>query len=374
MPNRAEQPTSRPLEISDFASQQYPEILAHPDEFLGLPPNCRDIPLIRRTYINLARRYHPDMTKQELDPALLLKRYSAADFALVDKKVLAVIQATPETALAQIVAIFVTLDRIDDRLLRQAEYATQAIRAAAHQKMVQINIAYEAIKKRFPPEQWNSPSTYIETAKAYQGEPATEILLEANARLAVFSTPYQHWLPGAWLSFDQGPQPDRPWRTIFRHVIMVKHLYIYLEMQEGRSQISPALLATFFHHFQFTDQQQTLFIRLLLERQPATVIMAALGLENDRQAYDRWQDTNDEAGEDAWLSALKLRRYINEMLTLCQEPEWLQGAEFQEDPVSLHRAGDQLVLSEFGDTILSEADQTLLATLAYGPMLKSECR
>ena len=74
------------LELSDLATKQETEIIKNPYQFLNLP---QDAPLedVRRSYISLAHKYHPDLVNpNNFDPQKLRELYSSRDvkFAELD--------------------------------------------------------------------------------------------------------------------------------------------------------------------------------------------------------------------------------------------------------------------------------------------------
>ena len=340
----------RPLELSDIASELNQEILANPYKFLGIPETA-GIAEVRQTYINLSRRYHPDMIHPTFKNADLEARYSATDFAGIDSSIV------KELAAHQIIASKPTQDLKEQE---RRSLALKAIQAAAHEKMVQLNTAYEAIKARFDPRHWNVPVGYGHIPQYNPMEKAfeQEIKLEANAELTLYPNSYEYWVPGAYLQYDWGPIPDHEWydEEIFRECTVVKHLFIYKELQEERQQISRVLLEPFFKNFALNEVQQKTFIRLLLAHEGVKEMMKALGIRELVNPEDKGK----------WLYTLKFRRHVNEMQTLDTEPTWQE-----ERPIEMRWEDGKLILKNYTETIFSEADVMLLSTLAYGPMLGS---
>lgn len=351
----------RPLELSDFASQLNREILANPYKFLGLSETA-SIADVRQTYINMSRRYHPDMIHPTFDSRDLKAKYTAADFASLEELITKALGVKQEDVFQKINEIVSAVESQDPREKERRAKALKAIQAAAHEKMVQLNTAYEMIKARSNPNYWNSPVGY-EHVKQYNPHEKSfeqEIKLEANAELTLYPDSYEYWVPGAYLSYDFGPVPDHPWcDDEFRYATVVKHLFVYKELSESRQQISRVLLEPFFKNFELDEAQQETFVRLLLAHEGSEEIMQELGINRGTAG-----DTKDE--RDKELYSLKFRRHVNEMLTLDTEPTW-----HEDNPIEMRWEDGKLILKEYTETIFSEADVMLLSTLAYGPMLTS---
>jgi len=348
----------RPLELSDFASELNREILANPYKFLGLPKTA-SIADVRQIYIKTSRRYHPDMIDPRFDSRDLKARYAAADFASLEESIVNALGVKQEDVFQKINEIVAAVESQDPKEQKRRAMALKAIQAAAHEKMVQLNTAYEAIKAHSDPRHWNAPVGY-EHVKQYNPKEKAfeqEIKLEANAELTLYPDSYEYWVPGAYLSYDWGPIPDHEWyeEEIFRCSTVVKHLFVYKELQEGRQQISPVLLETFFKNFELDEAQQETFCQLLVAQKTAEETMEAMGIEGGKSSEDPGK----------WLYALKFRRHVNEMLTLSTEPT------YHRSPIKMRWEDGKLILKEYTETIFSEADVMLLSTLAYGPMLTS---
>lgn len=350
----------RPLELSDFASELNREILANPYKFLGLPETA-SIADVRQGYIKTSRRYHPDMINPTFDSRDLNAKYTAADFASLEESIVKALGVKQEDVFRRINEIVSAVENQDSREQERRAKALKAIQAAAHEKMVQLNTAYGVIKARSNPKYWNSPVGYEHVKQYNPHEKAfeQEIKLEANAELTLYPDSYEYWVPGAYLSYDMGPIPDHPWYDDeFRYATVVKHLFVYKELSDGRQQISRVLLEPFFKNFALNEAQQEVFVRLLLTHEGSEEIMQALGIENERNINIK--------DKDKWLYLLKFRRHVNEMLTLSTEPSW-----HEDNPIKMRWEDGKLILKEYTETIFSEADVMLLSTLAYGPMLTS---
>ncbi|MBU2051573.1 hypothetical protein KKH13_00015, partial [Patescibacteria group bacterium] len=155
----------RPLELSDFASELHREILADPYKFLGLPDTA-SIADVRQTYISASRRYHPDMISPSFDSRDLNTRYAAADFITSPGLIADGLGVKQENVFQKINEIVSALPSHDPREKERRSLALKAIQTAAHEKMVQLNTAYEAIKARSDPRRWNAPVGY-EHVKQY---------------------------------------------------------------------------------------------------------------------------------------------------------------------------------------------------------------
>lgn len=348
----------RPLELSDFASELNREILANPYKFLGLPETAT-IAEVRQTYINATRRYHPDMINPSFDSQNLREIYVPGDFATIQSPFSKELCPNLEDIFKKVNEILAKEKTADPKEKELRAAALKAIQTAAHEKMVKLNTAYEVIKARFDPKRWNSPLGY-EHIKQYnprEKDFEQEIKLEANAELTLYPYAYEYWVPGAYIEYDWGPVPDHEWydEEIFRECTVVKHLFVYKELSEGRQQISQVLLDTFYKNFGLDENQQETFVKLLLGGRGADEIMKAMGIER----------VPNEAVEDRkrWLYALKFRRHINEMQALSTEPTWSNY------PIEMRWENGKMILKGYTETIFSEADVMLLSTLAYGPML-----
>ncbi|MCX6794019.1 MAG: J domain-containing protein [Candidatus Gottesmanbacteria bacterium] len=347
----------RPIEMSDIASEIHKEILKNPYKYLGLSEDA-SIADIRSVYINKSRLYHPDMIDPRFDSGKLTARYNQTDFKKLEPQIAKDLHTTP-TNLFKMVKKW--LREYDPKDAEQRAKVLKAVQAAAHEKMIELNTAFEAIKSRYSRDHWNSPSGY--SRHKYQniteGFTDEDISLEAqHAELTIYPNAYESWVPGAYLRFDLGPIDDHWWYDDeLRHTIVVKHLFIYKELQEGRTQISPRLLEQFFDNFRLDDSKQKIFLDLLVKRVNSPDIMQALGIEDENHFP---MDTH----RSDWYYSNRFRRHVNEMLTLRTEPDW------KYKQITLQSEGTQLILEDYTQTILTEADVMLLSTLAYGPLLK----
>lgn len=349
----------RPLELSDFASELNREILANPYKFLGLPETA-SVADVRQIYIKTSRRYHPDMINPTFDSRELNAKYTAVDFASLEESIVKSLGVKQEDVFQEINEIVSAVENQDPREKERRAKALKVIQAAAHEKMVQLNTAYEAIKARSNPKYWNSPVGYEHVKQYNPHEKAfeQEIKLEANAELTLYPDSYEYWVPGAYLSYDWGPPEDHPWYDDeFRYATVVKHLFVHKELEEGRQQISRVLLDTFFKNFELNEAQQEVFTQLLVSQKTAEQIMEAMGIKSDHEI--------GSANFHEWYYPNRFRRHTNEMLTLSTEPT------YHHSPIEMRWEEGKLILAEYTETIFSEADVMLLSTLAYGPMLTS---
>lgn len=291
----------RPLTLSDITSEEHKDASYNPYATLGVPENAT-IADVRVAYISKARLYHPDM----IDP----------------------------------------LSSIEARL-------------AAHEKMVQLNFAYEMIHTKYSRKEWNTVAGYSFTTvyNEKEGHDNQEIKLEGDAEVIIYPNSWEYWVPGAYLLYDLGPPDDHPWYPdSFRHATVVKHLFIYKELQEGKQPVNPALLKSFFDTFTLNNTQRELFNKLLAPYESSTYIMSALGIQHDKDVP--WGEIVNN-----WYYSNRFRRHTNEMLTLETEPDRSYH------PIRMVTDENQLILEDYTKTILTEPDIMLLSTLAYGPLL-----
>lgn len=352
----------RRLEISDIATQQGADIKENPYRFLYLPEDA-SVADARRAYIGLSKTYHPDLVNPRFDAQQFGKLYSQQDFESIDEKIASALGVNQEL-LFETISESLTASALetDKKEGEKKAQALDAIRAAAHEKMIILNRAYEEIKLRFSPKEWNTLAGYdFEKYYDYEegGYDNRRVNLEGKGELDIYPNHYEHWVSGTYLSFDYGPIPDHPWYDwILRHSVAIKHMFVYMELQEGRDKISRVLLEPFFDNFQLNDQRQELFMELLIAREPTEEIMKKMDIPDDygisAHEFDKWYYPN------------RFRRHTNEMKTLLTEPTRIYNQ------VELRLEDGKLILKEYGETVFSEADFVLFSTLAYGPMIREK--
>lgn len=350
----------RKLIISDLISQQDAEIIEDPYRFLGLP---EDAPLadVRRTYIGLAKIYHPDLVNPSFEVQHLKEVYTPQDFSSLEEEIISNLDSDQDSLFETITQALSIPEREFEAKPGRREEALRAIRSVAHQKMIVLNRAYEEIKSRYSPRERNALvgydfETYYNWDERYDNQ---RVYLEGRGEVTIYPNNYEYWVKGAYLSFDYGPVQDHPWYDwLLRHAVVVKHLFVYMEIQEGRRQISRVLLEPFFECFNLGKAQQELFLDLLVKGKSTKDIMEEMEiLSESKLPYVSPEEKNK------WLYSLKFRRHTNEMRTLSTEPDW------SDNPIKLKLDSGKLTLQEYGETVFSEADYILLSTLAYGPMI-----
>lgn len=355
----SKQEEKRRLEFSDIASELHAEILKNPYQFLGLPDNA-DFAEVRGTYLAKARLYHPDMVSPGFDIKTLARRYSPEEIETVLH-----CQPDPhsEEPTENLEAAILEIEQTTKVDLKERERILEAIRGAAHEKMVQLNTAFEAIKGRIGQRQWKTFAGYdSRTVVEDEGFSYQQVFLEGAAELNIFQQKLgAYWIPGAYLSFDWGLPIDhehQTWReSDYRYDIAVKHLFVHQELQEERQQITPVLLQPFFKMFKLKAAQQQQFTSLLLEQRfSSDYIRELLG-------FPDCKDVKQDSA--AWFRTRDLAWQVNQMQAL----SWFHDSW---DPrIDMRYEGGKLILKDFTETILSETDVMLLSTLAYGPMLSN---
>jgi hypothetical protein len=332
----------RSLKLSDLATAQEAEIIKNPYQFLNLP---QDSPLeqVRRSYINLAKEYYPDLVHPSFDIDKLSQLYSQKDVEAANlpysidemKKVWQDPKTKPE----------------------ERRKLVEGIRLMANRRMVLINRAYEEIKARYNPAEWSKLFGYdFETVfNKREGRYNKVVALEGRGEIIVYPNHFEYWVAGPYLQFDFGPDNDHPWIWDYRHVVALRHLFAHMEIADGK-KVSRVLLEPMFDCFGLDDRQSNNLIDMLSEGESTESIMKGMGIPNEREV--KYEDNRD-----GWLKSLKFRRQVNEILTLSTEPDW--GYR-----VSWELKDNKLKLEDYTQTNFSEADYVLFLTLAYGPLLR----
>ncbi|MCX6816961.1 MAG: J domain-containing protein [Candidatus Beckwithbacteria bacterium] len=355
----SKQEESRRLEFSDIASELHAEILKNPYLFLGLPDNV-GFTEVRRVYLAKVRLYHPDMVNPGSDIKTLARRYSQEEIETV-------LHCQPdshsEEPTENLEAAILQIEQTTEADLKERGRILEAIRGTAHEKMVQLNTAFEAIKVRIGQRQWKTFAGYdSRTVVEDEGFSYQQVFLEGAAELNIFQQKLgAYWIPGAYLSFDWGLPIDHEYQTWsesdYRYDIAVKHLSVYQEIQEGREQITPVLLQPFFKMFKLKPAQQQQFTSLLLEQRFSS------GYIRELLGFPDFKDVKQDS--DAWFRSRDFEWQVNEMQTL----SWFHDS--WNPRISMRQENGKLILKDFTETILSETDVMLLSTLAYGPMLSN---
>lgn len=328
--------------MSDFATALDLEIVKNPYRFLGLPQGA-PIEDVRRSYIRLAKLYHPDLVNPSLSGKNLPQLYSQSDLEAAG------IECSIEELIEHLTRAFEDEEKAE---------ALERIRLLAHKKMVEINRAYYEIKSRYDPERWNQLFGYdFEPVFNEEEEEWDRVVhLEGRGKIVVYPNHYEFWVAGPYLSFDYGPDDDHPWEDwYFRHELNLKHMFAHIELREGKP-LSGILLEPLFDCFGLDESQSQRLIELLCEGKSTEEVMDELGIphENKINFREDW---------DGWLYSLKFRRQINEITTLMREPTR------HENGIELIVEEDGLTLKDFDESRFSEADYMLFLTLAYGPLM-----
>ena len=231
----------RRIEFSDIAPV-YAEIQQHPYTFLGLP-NGANIADVRARYIAQARLYHEDMVNPSFDQQALAARYTPEDFATLEN-IPHTPDENPEQLFEHLKEALLTIQGVSEEELKRKLYALNIIQAAAHEKMIQLNTAFETIKMQIGERQWKVLAGYdSRIVHDEDGFDFQQIFLEGAGELTVLSKTDEYCIPGAYLAFDWGPFIDHESSgdddSDYRHDIAVKHLFVHQELQEGRKQITP---------------------------------------------------------------------------------------------------------------------------------------
>lgn len=334
----------RRLELSDLATAQEAEIIQNPYQFLNLP---QDSPTekVRRSYIKLARKYHPDLVNPSFDVDKLSQLYSQRD-----------VEATN---------LLYSIDEMkkvwQDEKTKPEERGKvlEGIRLMAHRRMVLFNRAYEEIKSRHNPAEWSKLFGYdFETVfNKHEGEYNKVVTLEGRGEVIVYANHFEYWVAGPYLRFDFGPDDNHPRKDWdYRHAIVLRHLFAHMEIAEGQ-KVSRVLLEPMFDCFGLDDKQSNNLVDMLSWGENTESILKGMRIPNEREV-------NFEENPDDWVKSFKFRRHINEILTLSTEPDWYHYR------VSWELEDNNLRLEDYTQTNFSEADYILFLTLAYGPLLR----
>lgn len=346
---------ARTLELSDLATEQEAEIIENPYQFLKLQ---RDSPAehVRKSYIRLARGYHPDLVNPKFDVQELPKLYSNKDAEA----------ANLGHSIDEVIEIW----RNPETKPEERGKILEGISLMSHRKMVLFNRAYQEIKARYNPAEWNKLFGYdFETVfNREEGHYNKVVSLEGRGEVTVFPNHYEYWVAGPYLHFDYGPDDNHPWVDWgYRHEINLRHLFAHIEVLEGK-RISGILLKPFFDCFGLDKQKSNTLIGMLSTGEGVEAVMKRLGVPND-SSIDYKEDS------DKWLYSLRFRRQLNEITTLLREPAIFYPRDlipsWEVPPIKVQVKDGKLTLEDYTQTNFSEADYILFLTLAYGPLLKS---
>ncbi len=333
----------RRLEISDIAVVQEVEIIKNPYQFLNLAQDSSP-EQVRRSYIRLAKKYHPNLVHPKFDANNISELYNQKDIE--------------PTNLPHPIAELTKIWQDPRTKPEKRRNILEGIRLMAHRRMVLLNRAYEEIKSRYAPTEWNKLFGY--DFKKVFNEDEKEfnkvVTLEGEGKVTVYPNNLEYWVAGPYLEFDYGPDDDHPWIDWdYRHAIVLNHLFAHIEIEEGK-KVNKILLEPLFNCFELDNEQSRDLIDMLSSSENTKSIMKRVGIPNE-------QEVKSKDGGDGWLKSLKFRRCINEILTLCPEPDW------NDVGISWELKDNKLRLEDYSQTNFSEADYILFLTLAYGPLL-----
>jgi curved DNA-binding protein CbpA len=325
---------SRPLTLSDLAPEQDNEIKNNPYRFLNLPEGA-PFTDVRRSYIILAKTYHPDLVNPKLNQSYLLNSYG--------------------------------VDTSD---------SLERIRTDAYQKMVLINRAYAEIKNRTEPQQIHSINGYDANTKYNSHEKSYQqnIQLEGNGEINVYPSAYEYWVAGPYICFDYGSD-NRTGEIDYLHELCLKHLFAHLELKQGRFP-AQVLLDPFIDCFKLDTKRVNDLFALFQTKAETGDYFKKLNISN------LVKDLNLEAQRGNFES--QFIRHINEILYLSRSSVANDFLDYYEDDVSatVEENGEMVLQVDTTDligfqaiygsrqTIFTEADNMLFTTLAYGPLLK----
>src|SRR3989344_1842431 len=351
----------RRLDISDLATEQETEISQNPYKFLNLPSDATPEDA-RRSYIRLAKLYHPDMINPSLQTGELLKLYGRGD----------VKGDASGYSFDEIIA-YLKKPPTDDAKLdaEQRNKILEDIRAAAHKKMILFNRAYQEIKSRYQPREWNQLFGYDflevqdvahETigglhfvVQHNSGVPWRRVNLEGRGELNIYPNHSEYWVSGPYLSFDWARDPDHSWcDEDYQGSLNLRHMFAHLEMRDGK-QVNPSLLAPFFDCFSLSRDQGNLFLDMLNDHKTTKQIMQRLNVS---------RDIKPDKDRDKWIYAIRFEKQLNDITTL--DP-WGE----KDDSPTIELIDNGLRLEGETQTNFSEADYMLFVTLAYGPLLST---
>lgn len=361
----------RPLEFSDIVSEHHAAILADPYGFLGIPENT-PFEDVRRSYITRAKVYHPDMMnlpslegdkelqKRFLETATLEEITGFMD--TVDPK------ASEDDKDSAIKSFFAGMMGSTPQELDRRFLVRQELQAIAHKRMVELNVAYEAIKQKINPKERDVLVGFPKkTVKTEWGDLYEQVDLEGNGYL-FFPLPspdseldfWQYDMRGPNLAFEWGHDPEdfMDDDERFLRSVHINNLFVHHELQQQRTEISKVLLDPFFNHFQLDKKQQELFTTLLVAGKHPEKIMQNLEIPLLRDI--------DHGGRlpEQWFKSAHFEVNTTEMLVLARHlPNW------NEDEISMRWDNGKLILKGRTESVFTEADVILLTTLAYGPLL-----
>ena len=332
----------RNLEISDLAVAQEAEIIKNPYRFLGLAEgaNLREV---RKSYIRLANKYHPDLIHPQFKFEELPQLYSDDD----------VKAANLSYSIHSMIKIWKGKKKDED-----ITKILEGIRIMAHNKMVILNRAYEEIKSRFSPKE-------LEQICGYEfenfGDYYTSVKLEGRGNLTIFLDHSEYWVKGPYLEFSYGHQDWDPGDDHygFRRKINLRHMFAHIEREENQS-INRVLLEPLIECFSLDDKQSKDLLDYLSLQETTESIMQKMGIPI-------LDNIDPIKNHDAWFYSLQFSRHLNQIITLTTDTS--------DYPISLSIENGKLTLEENTEeetiqTNFSETDYILFLTLAYGNLLR----
>ena len=248
----------RDIELTDF-------VIAVEDPFKVLLLDQDATPKeIRRQYITLSKKYHPDMIGASSDTAAEL----------------------------------------------------------AHKRMVAINIAYQMLKGRYSPEKWNTILGYAWELCENGSERA--IHLEGRGRVVVTQDMSKYWVLGPWLEFDFGPNDYDPggYPYEFRHGISLYHLFAHLDLLDGKP-MNPALFSPLRDAFSFDSRQMLTLIEMVQKGVDTQDVMRGLHEPTWESLYKSPLEAKaDDESSNKRVRAARLEYQINHILHISSDPEF----------------------------------------------------
>ncbi len=247
----------RDIELTDF-------VIAVEDPFKVLLLDQDATPKeIRRQYITLSKKYHPDMIGASSDTAAEL----------------------------------------------------------AHKRMVAINIAYQMLKGRYSPEKWNTILGYAWELCENGSERA--IHLEGRGRVVVTQDMSKYWVLGPWLEFDFGPNDYDPggYPYEFRHGISLYHLFAHLDLLDGKP-MNPALFSPLRDAFSFDSRQMLTLIEMVQKGVDTQDVMRGLHEPTWESLYKSPLEAKaDDESSNKRVRAARLEYQLNHILHISYAPD-----------------------------------------------------
>ena len=271
-----------------------------------------------------------------------------------------------------------------DPELNKVKRELRIVRDLAHRKMIVFNRAYEEIKSRASPQEWNTIAGYDfknvfdENRRNY----IQKVLLEGRGEVRIFYHGKYSLTAGPYLFFDFGPNMHRVQDgDHYRHWLNIKHFFAHLELKEGR-EVSMVLLKPLIDHLNLSESVG-LYMRELLSKGMKTEDILGEIKKREKIEPKPWAkgiqivirpESRDET----------IRQNLNEIIYLNRDPSltthsgMIDPFLFGMSALGLDRGIYQfehkfdrkkLTLTDHTTTTFTEADHYLFLTLAYGPML-----